>query len=104
MTVAVPLWKWVWVTKFSTPNMPEPISNLVAKNTSHNWCSCGNDKKVKSRICPNNNIVAAKTGIDTQDVRPLSQPWMYLILLGLTLLLLLVDIWTIQAALVMGHG
>lgn len=50
------------------------------------------------------NIVAAKTGIDTQDVRPLSQPWMYLILLGLTLLLLLVDIWTIQAALVMGHG
>ncbi|CCQ59669.1 hypothetical protein, partial [Crocosphaera watsonii] len=27
------------------------------------------------------NIVTEKTGIDTTDVRPLSQPWMYLILL-----------------------
>lgn len=40
-------------------------------------------------------LVAGKTGIDTTDVRPLSQPWMYLILLGCTLLLLLVDVWTI---------
>lgn len=30
-------------------------------------------------------LVEAKTGIDTRDVRPLSQPWMYLILLGCTL-------------------
>lgn len=43
-------------------------------------------------------LVEAKTGIDTTDVRPLSQPWMYLILLGLTLLLLLVDVWTIVNA------
>lgn len=43
-------------------------------------------------------IVQAKTGIDTTDVRPLSQPWMYLILLGCTLLLLLVDAWTISLA------
>ncbi|MGP1373455.1 MAG: hypothetical protein ACTS3T_11560 [Almyronema sp.] len=42
--------------------------------------------------------VAAKTQIDTRDVRPLSQPWMYLILLSLTLLLLLVDGWTIATA------
>ncbi len=41
-------------------------------------------------------IVTAKTGIDTTDVRPLSQPWMYIILLGCTLLLLLVDAWTIS--------
>ncbi|HLO50754.1 MAG TPA: hypothetical protein VK211_20230 [Kamptonema sp.] len=40
-------------------------------------------------------LVEANTGIDTADVRPLSQPWMYLILLGCTLLLLLVDVWTI---------
>ena len=40
-------------------------------------------------------LVAEKTGIETMDVRPLSQPWMYLILLGCTVLLLLVDIWTI---------
>lgn len=39
--------------------------------------------------------VQAKTGIDTTDVRPLSQPWMYFFLLGLTLFLLLVDAWTI---------
>lgn len=42
--------------------------------------------------------VEAKTEIDTRDVRPLSQPWMYVILLGLTALLLLVDIWTIATA------
>ena len=43
-------------------------------------------------------LVEAKTGIDTRDVRPLSQPWMYLILLLCTLLLLLVDGWTIVTA------
>ena len=43
-------------------------------------------------------LVETKTGIDTGDVRPLSQPWMYLILLGFTLLLLLVDAWTIVTA------
>lgn len=42
------------------------------------------------------------TGLDTRDVRPLAQPWMYLILLGLTLLLLLIDGWTIATALAMG--
>ncbi|MBE9210092.1 hypothetical protein IQ244_27070 [Nostoc sp. LEGE 06077] len=45
------------------------------------------------------NIVQAKTGIDTTDIRPLAQPWMYAILLGFTLLLLLVDAWTINTAL-----
>jgi hypothetical protein len=45
------------------------------------------------------NIVQAKTGIDTTDVRPLAQPWMYAILLGFTLMLLLVDAWTITTAL-----
>ena len=43
--------------------------------------------------------VEAYTTIDTSDVRPLSQPWMYLILLSLTLLLLLVDGWAIATAL-----
>lgn len=46
--------------------------------------------------------VQANTGIDTTDVRPLAQPWMYLILLGFTLLLLLVDAWTIFTALTIG--
>lgn len=44
-------------------------------------------------------LVQERTGIDTSDVRPLSQPWMYLMLLGLTVLLLLVDSWTIWTAL-----
>lgn len=43
--------------------------------------------------------VQTKTGIDTRDVRPLAQPWMYLFLLGLTFLLLLTDAWTISVAL-----
>ncbi len=42
--------------------------------------------------------VEAKTDIDMSDVRPLSQPWMYLILLAVTALLLLVDIWAIATA------
>ncbi|TVP64373.1 MAG: hypothetical protein EA343_05490 [Nodularia sp. (in: Bacteria)] len=44
-------------------------------------------------------IVETKTGINTTDVRPLAQPWMYLILLGCTMLLLLIDAWTITTAL-----
>ncbi|PSF38910.1 hypothetical protein C7H19_02320 [Aphanothece hegewaldii CCALA 016] len=43
-------------------------------------------------------IVTEKTGIDTTDIRPLSQPWMYLILLIFTLFLLLIDAWTIWTA------
>jgi hypothetical protein len=43
--------------------------------------------------------VEAKTGIDTTDVRPLSQPWMYLFLLVLTVFLLAIDTWTIWTAL-----
>jgi hypothetical protein len=43
--------------------------------------------------------VQSKTGIDMTDVRPLAQPWMYLILLIFTLLLLAIDTWTIWTAL-----
>jgi hypothetical protein len=42
--------------------------------------------------------VEAQTGIETKDVRPLAQPWMYLILFGLTVMLGLVDLWTIAAS------
>ena len=44
-------------------------------------------------------IVQQKTGIDTTDVRPLSQPWMYFILFGCTVFLFLIDLWTITTAL-----
>lgn len=46
--------------------------------------------------------VQAETGIDTTDVKPLSQPWMYLILLGFTFFLLLIDAWTISTAFTLG--
>ncbi|MEO0870072.1 MAG: hypothetical protein AAFY17_16905, partial [Cyanobacteria bacterium J06642_11] len=42
--------------------------------------------------------VEANTGIDTQDVKPLAQPWMYLFLLVMTGFLLLMDSWTIWTA------
>ncbi|MFM7449735.1 MAG: hypothetical protein ACKO24_14220 [Leptolyngbyaceae cyanobacterium] len=42
--------------------------------------------------------VQAETEIDTTDVKPLSQPWMYLLLLLLTLLLLAIDAWVIWTA------
>jgi hypothetical protein len=42
--------------------------------------------------------VEAHTQIDTRDVKPLAQPWMYLILLVFSLLLLLIDSWTIWTA------
>lgn len=47
--------------------------------------------------------VEERTGIDTSDVRPLAQPWMYLILLVFTLLMLAIDSWTIYTALTLTH-
>ena len=44
------------------------------------------------------NIITEKTGIDTVDVLPLSQPWMYLILFACTMILWLFDGWTIWNA------
>lgn len=43
-------------------------------------------------------VVQERTQIDTRDVKPLSQPWMYLILFVLTIFLGLVDVWAIVAA------
>jgi hypothetical protein len=47
--------------------------------------------------------VEEHTGIDTRDIRPLAQPWMYLILLMFTFLLLLMDSWTIYTAMTLPH-
>jgi hypothetical protein len=47
-------------------------------------------------------IVQEKTAIDTSDVRPLSQPWMYIFLLIVTCFLLLIDIWSIWIAITQG--
>ncbi|MEM8640761.1 MAG: hypothetical protein AAGG51_18370 [Cyanobacteria bacterium P01_G01_bin.54] len=47
-------------------------------------------------------MVEAQTQIETRDVRPLAQPWMYLILLVVALGLLGIDAWTINQALTLG--
>jgi hypothetical protein len=44
------------------------------------------------------NTITEKTGIDTVDIRPLAQPWMYLILFVFTMFLWLIDGWTIWTA------
>ena len=44
-------------------------------------------------------IIEAKTAIDTTDIRPLAQPWMYIILFVFTMFLWLIDGWTIWTAL-----
>ncbi|MEO0408162.1 MAG: hypothetical protein AAF289_12500 [Cyanobacteria bacterium P01_A01_bin.135] len=43
--------------------------------------------------------IQRQTNIDTTDVRPLAQPWMYLILLGFTLALTSLDAWVLWMAL-----
>jgi hypothetical protein len=44
-------------------------------------------------------LIEIKTGIDTQDVKPLAQPWMYSTLLGVAGLLAIADLWVIHTAL-----
>lgn len=46
--------------------------------------------------------VQERTGVDTRDVKPLAQPWMYGILLLFTLALWAIDSWTIWTALQLG--
>jgi hypothetical protein len=48
-------------------------------------------------------LVQDRTGIDTTDVKPLSQPWMYFILFGFTIVLWLIDGWA-MAQVVGGLG
>lgn len=43
-------------------------------------------------------LVAEKTALDTADIRPIAQPWMYLILFVCTMILWLVDGWIIWTA------
>ena len=49
-------------------------------------------------------LVERYTNLDTQDVKPLAQPWMYGILLLFTLFLLLIDLWTISTALSLANA
>lgn len=103
---------------------PPIIRNFIRKNWSLNWSEI---KELKMRTTGQGGLVyyfvteakdrayllpmrvagfnqmvtmiQEKTALDTSDIRPLSQPWMYFILLFFTLLLFLIDIWTINTAL-----
>lgn len=101
----------VWVPKFFRRGWSlswSEIKNLKLRTTGQGGIvyyfvthSCDKAYLLPMRVAGFNrlvNIVQEQTGIDTTDVRPLSQPWMYLTLLVLTLFLLLVDAWTIFAA------
>ncbi|MGF1535250.1 MAG: hypothetical protein ACFB4J_02025 [Elainellaceae cyanobacterium] len=44
-------------------------------------------------------LVQARTNLNMTDVRPLSQPWMYFILLSFTVILLAIDGWVVGMAL-----
>lgn len=43
-------------------------------------------------------LIQMRTGIDTRDVKPLAQPWMYAMLLCAAVLLAVADIWIIWTA------
>lgn len=49
-------------------------------------------------------LIQIKTGIDTQDVKPLAQPWMYGALLGVAGLLAIADLWVIYTVLTQPVG
>ncbi len=49
-------------------------------------------------------LIEIKTGIDTQDVKPLAQPWMYAALLGVAGLLAIADFWVIYTVLTQPVG
>jgi hypothetical protein len=44
------------------------------------------------------DLIKLKTGIDTADVKPLAQPWMYATLLGTAMLLAIADLWILGSA------
>lgn len=106
ITVAHPRWiRWLWRQQWHLDWTD--ITALKPRSTGQGglvYYFIGQDQQaylLPMRIAGFGRLVAIvteQTGIDTQDVRPLSQPWMYLILLGFTLLLLLVDAWTVTTA------
>jgi len=111
ITVAHPRWiRWLWRQQWHLDWAD--ITALKPRSTGQGglvYYFVGKDQQaylLPMRVAGFGQLVAIvteQTGIDTQDVRPLSQPWMYLILLGFTLLLLLVDAWTVATAIQLGH-
>jgi hypothetical protein len=103
-------------------NYPVWVPNFLVKSWELNWAEI-EDLKMRTtgqgglvyyfinqegkgfllpmRIAGFNNLVKLVqqySSIDTTDIFPLAQPWMYFALLGLTGFLLLTDAWTIWTA------
>ncbi len=100
-----------WVPRFFRKGWSltwQEIDNLKMRTTGQGglvyyFTTCSAEKAylLPMRIAGFNkmvNLVAEKTGIDTADVRPLAQPWMYLILFVCTMFLWLIDGWTVWTA------
>ena len=100
----------VWVPRFFRPGWSLDWSNIKSlkpRSTGQGglvYYFVSQDEKaylLPMRVAGFNRllkIIQEKTDINTTDVYPLSQPWMYVILLFCTFLLLLVDAWTINTA------
>lgn len=92
-------WRRGWHLKW------EEIDNLKLRTTSQGGLVYYFTTKEKDRayLLPMRVVgfaqmvrqIEEKTGIDTNDIRPLAQPWMYIILFIFTLFLLLIDLWII---------
>lgn len=98
-----------WVPRFFRRGWTLPWSEvraLKARSTGQGGLvyyflnQAGEAYLLPTRVAGFNRMVThiqAETKIDMTDVRPLSQPWMYFILLGCTVLLLAIDAWTVGA-------
>jgi len=100
-----PLWRRGWALPWQDIKALKPRTTGQGGLVYYFVTQAGEARLLPMRVAGFARLVAIvqlQTGIDTQDVRPLSQPWMYFILLGVTVLLVLIDIWTIHAAFQMG--
>lgn len=104
ISVTYPQWvKWLWNRGWSLAW--EEIDGLKMRTTGQGglvyyFVTKARDKAylLPMRIAGFAKMVKQvqeKTEIDTTDIRPLAQPWMYLFLFFFTFFLWLVDIWTI---------
>lgn len=93
-----PIWRRGWWLTWSEVQALKPRSTGQGGIVYYLVTHSGEARLLPMRVAGFARLVRyiqAQTNIDTRDVRPLAQPWMYFILLGLTILLLLVDAWTL---------
>jgi len=110
--VAYPLWfRWLirkgWSLPWSEVQALKPKTTGQGGLVYYFLSRSGEGYLLPMRVAGFSRLVkqvAAKTGIDTRDVKPLAQPWMYLALFLCSLLLLLCDAWVIATAAQLGQG